>query len=497
MSRLSILCTLTLLAVLFGAAGAGAQPEAPAWSPGAVGFYSFAVTILAIFFGVNVALKNPAGLWYSALHAGMLLSIWMLEDGLIGLFDWSGRDLNDCITLSTGHVTCAIGFICAIVAHDPDTLKPRTKIAWSSLAAITLGLIPVLWWIQDFTLWMGVINSLIVVMIISLFMATRTWRTHDNRRRIAPLVTVGLTLLSCVTILVLYLVSDGRAWIEQGAILRIFFVVVTFPTMFAVLLELNDMRMARDKALKAAVEAARKDAEMSANLLEVEKQYSRARRVADDRTRQLSTASHDIRQPLASMRAEIEAMRGSVDSEKVDRLERALDHLNDLTGELSEAGERSAEAGLHGDVAEEKLAITLFFDTLRKLFAGEAQDTGIDLRFANSGHSVSAPPLVLIRITSNLISNAINHSGASAILIGLRRRGQQLRLDVIDNGKGFDAGSVDWALAEGSKGATSAGTGQGLAIVKDLTRQYGLRLESRTETGKGSRISIYLDRAAS
>lgn len=489
---------LFLFAALFGeVALAQSVNTAPAWSPGAVGFYSFAVTILVIFFGVNVALKNPAGLWYSALHAGMLLSIWMLEDGLIGLFGWTERDLNDSITLSTGHVTCAIGFICAIIAHDPETLSGRTRNIWVTFAGFTMGAIPVLWMIGDFNLWMGVINSLIVVMIISLFIATRTWRTHDNRRRTAPIFTIGLTLLSCAIILVLYLVSDGRAWIEQGAILRIFFVVVTFPTMFAVLFELNDMRIARDKALKEAVEAARKDAEMSASLLEVEKQYSRAKSVADARTRQLSTASHDIRQPLASMRAELEALRGSVGQEKVDRLERALDHLNDLTGDLSQAGGRPAEAGLHGDVAEERLTLSLFFETLGKLLAGEAEEAGIDLRFAASRSSVSAPPLVLIRIASNLIANAIKHSGASVVLVGVRRRAGELRLDVIDDGNGFETGSVDWALAERAKGSLSDGTGQGLAIVQDLAEQYGLRLETWTETGRGSRISVYLSHVRS
>ncbi|MEO1028300.1 MAG: HAMP domain-containing sensor histidine kinase [Pseudomonadota bacterium] len=468
---------------------------APAWSSGAVGFYSVAVTILAIFFGINMALKNTAGLWYSALYVGMLASIWMMEDGLIGLFGWTERDLNDSITLSTGHITCAIGFMSAIVAHDPETITTRLKRIWIGLAGLTLGLIPLLWVIQDLNLWMGVINSLIVVMIISLIIATRTWRTHDARRRIAPLLTTVLTLVACAIILVLYLVSDGRAWIEQGAILRIFFVIVTFPTMFAVLLELNDMRIARDKALQDAVEAAQRDAEMSANLLEVERQYSRAKEVADSRTRQLSTASHDIRQPLASMRAELEALRGSIEDSKVDRLERALDHLNELTGDLSAAGARAPEAGLHGDVPSETMALSLFFDTLSKLFGGEAADAGIDLRFAPSFANVQVPPLVLIRIASNLIANAIKHSGGTAILVGVRRRKGGLRLDVIDNGAGFERGSADWALEHGAKGASSDGTGQGLGIVSELASTYDLPLETWTLEGDGTRISVTLKAA--
>lgn len=477
------------------AASAVAQPiaQSPAYTPSAIGFYSFAVTIVLIFLLLNLAVKNQPGLYISALNFGMLLSIWMLEDGLIGLVPSMGRPLNDSFVLSTGQLTCTIGFICAAQVYHPDNVTRTRKAVLWSLALLSTLTIPVLWLLQDFTLWMGVTNTLVVLMIAGMLVATRTWRTHDSRRRLVPALTAAMALVASAVIIFLYLVSDGRAWIEQGAILRIFFVIVAFPTMLAVLLELNDMRKDRDKALVNAVEAARKDARTSADLLEMEKQYARARAVADARTRQLSTASHDIRQPIASMRAELDALRSDeTRAPMVDRLDRALDHLNDLTSDLSTAGTRSLEAGLHGEVEAETLGVSVLLETLDKLFAAEARNKGIELKTVQSSAKVTVPPLILIRIVSNLIINAIMHSDAHKILLGVRQRDGRIRIDVIDNGKGFEDGFADWAFEHGEKGAQSTGTGQGLSIVKELADKYGIDLQVWTEPGIGTRVSISL-----
>ena len=488
-----------VIGALTFAASAVAQPiaQSPAYTPSAIGFYSFAVTIVLIFFLLNVAVKNQPGLYISALNIGMLASIWMLEDGLIGLFPSMGRPLNDSFVLSTGQLTCTIGFVAAAQVYHPDNVTKAIKTVLRSMAIVSTLSIPVLWLLQDFTLWMGVTNTSVMLMIAAMFAATRTWRTHDSRRRIVPALTAAMALTATAVIIFLYLVSDGRAWIEQGAILRVFFVIVAFPTMFAVLLELNDMRKDRDTALVNAVEAARKDAKTSADLLEMEKQYARARTIADARTRQLTTASHDIRQPIASMRAELDALRTDESSASVvDRLDRALDHLNDLTSDLSTAENRSLEAGLHGEVEAETLGVSVLLETLDKLFAAEARDKGIELKTVQSSAQVSVPPLILIRIASNLITNAIMHSDAHKVLLGVRQRAGHIRLDVIDNGKGFEDGSADWAFEHGEKGSQSSGTGQGLAIVKELADKYDIDLQVWTEPGVGTRVSISLPTVA-
>lgn len=483
--------------LLFGclaslSAGSQIAGEATAYTPWALVFYSFALTILASFLLINVALENRAGLFISALFAGMLISIWLLEDGLIGVLPSLPRPLNDSTVLSAGQITAAIGFLTAMNAFHEAHSAPRFKQALHWMGLLSLVTIPVFWLIQDFNLWMAAANTLIVLMIGGQVAATRTWQTHDARRRKVPMVTAALALGATLIILMIYLVSDGRAWIEGRAILRVFFLVVTIPTMIGILLELIDVRRSRDKALQDTILAARKDAETSASLLEMERQYTRAKQVAEARTRQLSTSSHDIRQPIASMRSELDALRGDVTSDVLLRLERVLDHMDDLTQDLSESSQRPVEAGLHGEIASETLPATLLFQTLERMFGAEARSAGVDLRFVPSSHCLLAPPLIVMRMTGNIIANAIKHAGASNLLIGFRRRNGQLRLDFIDDGDGFKNGETAWAFVPDAKGVGSTGTGQGLAILNDLSETYGLNIEAESIEGKGSRFSIFL-----
>lgn len=109
--RTFIFCVSSALTYSALTASAMAQSiaQSPAYTPWAIGFYSFAIAIVLIFLLLNIAVKNQPGLYISALNVGMLLSIWMLEDGLIGVLPGMGRPLNDSFVLSIGQLTCTIG----------------------------------------------------------------------------------------------------------------------------------------------------------------------------------------------------------------------------------------------------------------------------------------------------------------------------------------------------------------------------------------------------
>ena len=84
------------------------------------------------------------------------------------------------------------------------------------------------------------------------------------------------------------------------------------------------------------------------------------------------------------------------------------------------------------------------------------------------------------------------------MLVGCRRRGNRIRLDVIDTGIGFNRDQHALLFAEFSRleqGARMAqGLGLGLSIVERLVSAMGLTLELASVEGKGSRFSLYLPR---
>jgi len=129
-----------------------------------------------------------------------------------------------------------------------------------------------------------------------------------------------------------------------------------------------------------------------------------------------------------------------------------------------------------------------------------AREKSIRLTLIGSGATVLADRALVGRILQNLVSNAIKYTRPGGrVLVGCRRRGGRVRLDVVDTGIGINKDQHSLIFAEFSRlehGARMAqGLGLGLSIVKRLVAAMGLGLELDSVEGKGSRFSIYLPAA--
>ena len=80
---------------------------------------------------------------------------------------------------------------------------------------------------------------------------------------------------------------------------------------------------------------------------------------------------------------------------------------------------------------------------------------------------------------SNCLSNALRHSHATKVLLGLRRRGSWVEVLIIDNGGGLDQAN-----------AMTSGTGLGMGIVSALCKENGWANSIKTESGRGTCCSI-------
>jgi CheY-like chemotaxis protein len=132
-------------------------------------------------------------------------------------------------------------------------------------------------------------------------------------------------------------------------------------------------------------------------------------------------------------------------------------------------------------------------------FAPAAREKSIRLTLVDSSAVAHADRTMVARIVQNLVSNAIKYTRpGGAVLVGCRRRGARIRLDVIDTGIGFNRDQHALLFAEFSRleqGARMAqGLGLGLSIVDRLVSAMGLTMELASVEGKGSRFSLYLPR---
>jgi CheY-like chemotaxis protein len=102
---------------------------------------------------------------------------------------------------------------------------------------------------------------------------------------------------------------------------------------------------------------------------------------------------------------------------------------------------------------------------------------------------------MLERILRNLIANALRYTEAGGVVVGVRRRGGTLRIDVVDSGVGIAAPDRERVFDEfvqlGSRPRADArGMGLGLAIVRRLARLLDHQIELASVPGRGSRFSI-------
>ncbi len=216
----------------------------------------------------------------------------------------------------------------------------------------------------------------------------------------------------------------------------------------------------------------------------------------------LAAASHDLRQPLHAMGLFAAALAAKARDPQVKPLvasiRASVEALEGLFAQLLDLSQ--LEAGALRPVPE---AFTLdpVFARLAADFAPQAAANGLDLRTMRTRLAVETDPILLERILRNLVTNAVRYTRTGGIVLGARRRGNAVRIDVIDTGVGIAEGDralvfdefVQLAAAQRHH-AGGRGMGLGLAIVRRLALLLGHRIDVDSRLGRGSRFSITVPR---
>ena len=250
------------------------------------------------------------------------------------------------------------------------------------------------------------------------------------------------------------------------------------------------IRREHAQAVAAELAALEREVALNRELLETEQNYTRARDLAERSRRQLATASHDLRQPLMSLRMSVDSLASEIDPETKGRLSEAFDYIASLSE--SYLDDATDQDGGEAGERNEPYALSLILETVHQMFREEATAKGVSLRAVHTTHTTDVPAMALMRITSNLVTNAIKYTDAGGVLFGVRRRSGKLWLAVYDTGVGMTAGQIDEFSLEGVKGATSEGHGLGLAVCHELAAEHGLSLETQSVPGQGTAFYLSL-----
>ncbi len=219
------------------------------------------------------------------------------------------------------------------------------------------------------------------------------------------------------------------------------------------------------------------------------------------KTRFLAAASHDLRQPLHALGllvAQLDADANRADRRRtIARIGTAVRTMNDLFNALLDISKLDAGA-VSPDLTA--FAVDPLLRRIENTFVTLAREKSLRLRVLPSEAWVRSDRVLLERILLNLVSNAVRYTPRGGIVVGCRRRGDALRIEVWDSGIGIPEDQQQNVFREfyqvDSTQAGAAGLGLGLAIVDRLCRLLDHPLELVSTRGQGSRFSITVPRAA-
>ena len=229
---------------------------------------------------------------------------------------------------------------------------------------------------------------------------------------------------------------------------------------------------------------------------EVEAAKGMAERGNLAKSRFLAAASHDLRQPLQTLRllsgvlarklTDVDALQLlSRFGETMDAMSVLLDAILDIN--QLEAGTIRPEI--------DRFPINDILDRMRAEFTVHARAAGLHWRVIPCSLLVRSDPRLLEQMIRNLVSNAIKYTPEGRILLGCRRHGDRLRIEVWDTGLGIPQAQFEAIFEEfhqlDSPGAERGkGLGLGLAIVERFADLLGHVVDVHSRVGKGSVFAI-------
>jgi PAS domain S-box-containing protein len=257
------------------------------------------------------------------------------------------------------------------------------------------------------------------------------------------------------------------------------------------------------KRVEAELIVARESAERARAAADRQREIADEARESADRANQgksrfLATASHDLRQPLQTLALLNGALRridtDSDSAEALEQQEQAIGAMSRLLNALLDISKLES-----GAIKPEPTDFTVasVFAELRREFANLAANKGLRLEVEACQDCVHSDPSLVEQILRNLVSNAVKYTRQGWVRLRCLHEDALVRLEVLDSGIGIPADQLPLIYDEFYQvgvptNSTREGYGLGLSIVQRLVKLLQLKLEVRSEVGKGSAFSLTL-----
>lgn len=218
-------------------------------------------------------------------------------------------------------------------------------------------------------------------------------------------------------------------------------------------------------------------------------------RTSDFQAALLGMAGHDLRQPLQVIQGAYEWLSRKIDSAperaRLERGERAIQRLTEQLDRLVGAL-RIYEHAKRMQLTRVPLAPVLW--RIANECEEQAADKGVRVRLCTTAAAIQSDPVLLEGILRNLVRNAVKYTEPGGqVLIGCRRSGPDVRIDVYDTGIGMAPEHLPRIFEAFQRIETTKadGLGIGLFVVRRAVELLGHRIDVRSIPERGSRFSVY------
>jgi len=239
------------------------------------------------------------------------------------------------------------------------------------------------------------------------------------------------------------------------------------------------------------------DRRQAAAELEAAKRQAEQATVA--KSRFLAAASHDLRQPLQTLALLQGLLAKTVEGERAQKLTARLDDtIGAMSGMLNTLLDiNQIDAGtVHANKID--FPIDGLLARMRNEFAYHAQAKHIIFHVVPCSLSIHSDPSLLEQMIRNLLSNALKYTRQGKVLVGCRRHGPMLSIEVWDTGIGIPDNEIEAIFEEyhqidNPARERSRGLGLGLSIVQRLGQLLDHRVRVRSRSGSGSMFAVEVD----
>ncbi|WP_396588036.1 ATP-binding protein [Bermanella sp. R86510] len=210
----------------------------------------------------------------------------------------------------------------------------------------------------------------------------------------------------------------------------------------------------------------------------------------DSRNRYLAAASHDLRQPMQAIDMMVDSLAKDTADTRIHKLKTASKSLSSMFTQLLDMSRINLNLV---EITPQTIHLSSFIDSILVPFKVKAEKQGIELTVdVDNEYYVSSDPAALQRIISNLLQNALTHSGATNIHIQCRTWQEDTVLVIKDNGCGIPEEEHNNIFSAFSRlpNQQGGGLGLGLAIVKELTSRLNHDLKLINDNGAKFILSL-------